>query len=427
MKRRALARLERLRAEAERSPHNAVFAPNGRAPLGGRRLGLISASMPALSLLENLAESGRPVGLLKLGISHPLPRERVLGFLREHDEVLVVEETDRVLEREVKAVAWDASSAGTLGACHIHARRDPEDLMGELGPRRTAALLAQTWPAHFAPPVGAAPSAALQAALPPRIPQLCPGCGHRSAFHAIRKALPPEAITVGDIGCHSLGFFPPYEIGQVLLCMGHSTATGAGLSLGNSERPVLALMGDSTFFHAGMPGVVEAALHDHDLTLVLLDNGTTAMTGHQPNPGSRQRARRVPLEQALQGLGVRWLRTVDTYAQPKLTEAVSEALEHRGFSVVIARHPCMLQFVTQKRRQGAWRAHPVVIDAQRCEALRECVARFGCPSFVRGTGAAGDPAVGVHADLCIGDGSCLQTCPLQAIERPGRGAEGEGR
>lgn len=415
MKRRALERLEALRAEAEGSALNRVLQPCGPPPQAGPRRGLVASGLVARSLEENLAQAGVPLDLLELGFAQPLPRRRVLQFLREHDEVLLVEETDRVLEEAVKALAWDAQQAGDLAGCRLLARREPEELIGELGPARTQDLLARTWPDLFAP-------RRLAPALeppPPRLPQLCPGCGHRSAFFAVRQALPPGAITVGDIGCHSLGFFPPYEMGEVLLCMGHSPGTGAGLALGNSERKVLAFLGDSTFYHAGMPGVLEAATQDHDLTLVLLDNGTTAMTGHQPNPGSKETPGRQPLPQVLTGLGVRFLREVDTYAQAKLAEALREAMDHVGFAVVIARHPCMLQFASGRRREGKALPPPVRIDPELCDQRATCVAEFGCPSFVReGEPGAPPSAVSVHPDLCIGDGSCLPTCPVHAIGRP---------
>ena len=407
MKKRALERLEAVREQAETTACNAVLAPNGAKPVGGKRLGIVAAALPAMAALEVLAETGQPVEILKLGLSYPLPLKKIAAFLAAHDEVLILEELDRVMETEIKALAFD------LGAkVALRARTSPEQLMGEFGPARVQALLAQTWPGAFT--ARPAPS---QASLDtvPRAPQMCPGCGHRSAFHAIKAALAKDAITVADIGCHTLGYQAPYEMGQALLSMGHGVSTASGLSLGNPSRKVVAFIGDSTLLHAGLPGIVDAAAHDHDLVLVVMDNGTTAMTGHQPRFGSGEDGPKVPFKPMLEALGVKFVRECDAYAQPQLIALMKEAMEHKGFAVVIARHPCMLKLTRDaKRKNPAYKPRPVAIDQARCDRHLTCVAEFGCPSFVRGA----DGKITVHDDLCIGDGSCQQTCPVSAIVRP---------
>lgn len=413
MKRRALERLEKVREAAEAAACNAVLSPNGSKPVGGKRLGIVGSALPAMAALEVLHDGGQGVDVLKLGLSYPLPARKVAEFLAAHDEVLVLEELDRVMELEIKALAWDAGAKVVL-----RARTDREELMGELGPRRVRDLLARTWPEAFAP--GPAPIAAAQETVA-RLPQMCPGCGHRSAFHAVKAALEKDAITVADIGCHTLGFQAPYEMGQVLLCMGHGVSTASGLSLENKSRKVLTFVGDSTLMHAGLPGILDAAAHDRDVVLVVLDNATTAMTGHQPRLGSGEEGPKVALKALLEALGVRFLRECDAYAQAQLTARVKEALAHPGFAVVIARHPCMLKLTRdQKRKNPAYKTRPVAIDQGNCDQRHTCVAEFGCPSFVR----AADGSVTVHPDLCIGDGSCLQTCPVQAIVRPPQKAGG---
>ncbi len=288
-------------------------------------------------------------------------------------------------------------------------------MMGEMTPERARAALAVPWPALFP-----APEKRSFAAPAPREPQMCPGCGHRSAFHAVKKALPPGAITVGDIGCHSLGFLPPYNMGEVLFSMGHSVSTASGLALNNSSRKVVAFVGDSTFFHAGMPGLVNAAWRDSDITLVLLDNGTTAMTGHQPRPGNGEIGERLALFEILEKLGVKFIRECDAYDQPKLAAHLKEAMEHKGFSAIIARHPCMLKFMRERRRASpGLKVQQVNVAQGSCARHYVCAAEFACPSFIRHA----DGSVTVNKELCIGDGSCMQTCPSQAIGRK-KAAEG---
>ncbi len=401
LKEKALRKQEEFGLLMEASEMNAVL----KAASGPARLGIVSAGLPALCAAEAVAAAGAPVDVLKLGCTWPLPADKLCGFLSAHREVFILEDLDRVLETEVKALAFDRGLK-----CRIHSRKERSDLMGEMTPQRAAAMLASAWPDHFrapAPrPAGEAPAA--------RLPQLCPGCGHRSAFHAVKRALPPGAITVADIGCHSMGFMPPYEMGTVLLSMGHSVSTGAGLALGNSSRKVVSFLGDSTFFHAAMPGIVNAVVQDSDLTLVLLENGTTAMTGHQPRAGTGEVGDRIPLIPLLQAMGVKFLRDVDAYRQAELSAALKEAMAHKGFAVVIARHPCILKFMREaKRKNPALKTGRVAVDQSKCERHYTCVAEFACPSFVR----HGDGSVTVHPELCIGDGSCTQTCPAAALSR----------
>jgi pyruvate/2-oxoacid:ferredoxin oxidoreductase beta subunit len=201
---------------------------------------------------------------------------------------------------------------------------------------------------------------------PHRPPQMCPGCGHRSAFHAVKQALAPTDITVADIGCHTLGFLPPYEMGQLLMCMGASTAMASGLRLFNTSRKVIAFMGDSTFFHAALPGIVNAIFNRHPITLILMENGTTAMTGHQDHAASGKNFNevtdKIPVRQVLEGLGVKHIFDVDTYQQAKLIELVVEATSIDAFSVVIARHPCMLKFAREQSANPGFQQKQVTLD-----------------------------------------------------------------
>ena len=409
LKKRALEKLGAWAEYSDKSPLNAQYP----APEGPKKLGAIASGLPALCLLEAVRNAGAPVDLLKLGLTYPLPEKLVANFLAAHEEVFVLEELDRVMETEIKALAYDKGLS-----CKLLSRRGNTGLMGEMIPERARAALDDAWPGLLPAPVKTAPR------LPaPRLPQMCPGCGHRSAFHAVKKALPPGAITVGDIGCHSLGFLPPYNMGQVLFSMGHSVSTAAGLALNNQSRKVVAFVGDSTFFHAGLPGLVNAAARDSDITLVLLDNGTTAMTGHQPRPGNGEIGERLSLNELLEKLGVKFLRECDAYAQARLTDFVKEAIAHKGFAVVIARHPCMLKFMKEKRHANpAFKTQHVAVAQGSCARHYVCAAEFACPSFIRHP----DGSVTVNKDLCIGDGSCKQTCPSQAIgaEKTGGGKDG---
>jgi indolepyruvate ferredoxin oxidoreductase alpha subunit len=287
--------------------------------------------------------------------------------------------------------------------------------MGEYTPDKVYDALSKTWPDLL--PVKEKPTGKSQK-VPERPAQMCPGCGHRSAFHAIKKALSGTDITVADIGCHTLGFLPPYELGQLLMCMGASTAIGSGLALFNTTRKVVVFMGDSTFFHAGLPGLINAVFNRHNVTMIVMENGTTAMTGHQDHAASgrnfNEATNKIPIRNVLDGLGVDAIFEIDTYQQERLTGLVKQAVATDGFSVVIARHPCMLKFTREARKKPGYQLRQVDIDQGICERMHTCVAQFGCPTFSRRE----DGRIEINTDLCIGDGSCIQTCPTQAITTP---------
>ena len=402
LKRRALKRLSDVEAlECTASLNREVDNKNAER-------GIITAGMPFLSVMDVLSDVSDKPDILKLGMIYPLPRSLIRHFLKTHSEIRIIEELDDILEKDIKSLAFDEALP-----VRIVGKMDSEDWVGEYTPDKVHAILSGTWPGlvRTASAIGDTD----QVAVPRRPPQLCPGCGHRSAFHAIKKALKDTDITVADIGCHTLGFLPPYQVGQLLMCMGASCGIGAGLSLFNSERKVVAFLGDSTFYHAGLPGIINAVFNHHPFTLILMENGTTAMTGHQDHAGSGRNFNevtdKIPVRKLLEGLGVKHIFEADTYRQSVLTELVQKALEIPEFSVVIARHPCMLKFMREKRKTPGFVAKKVHIDPDTCQRIHECVERFGCPSFVRSP----DGRVDINPDLCIGDGSCRQTCPVSAI------------
>jgi indolepyruvate ferredoxin oxidoreductase, alpha subunit len=314
--------------------------------------GIISAGMPALAIREILEQSGQKPDLLKLGMTYPIPEKLILDFLNSHEEVLIIEELDRIIEREIKVLAWEQGISSK-----IYSKEDPF-IVGEIGLSESLTILSQTWPDIFQNTEPEKDEDSLS--LPVRSAQLCPGCGHRSALYAIKQALTEEAaqFTVAGIGCHLMSAYKPYELGKVLLCMGHSPSTATGLSLFNPKHKVVAFLGDSTFFHTGMPAIVNAATYNHNITVIIMDNFITAMTGHQSNAGSGgittvfgKIAPKISIMKVLESLNIGFLRNIEAYSQQKLTEAVRESLEYKGFAVIIAKHPCMLNFTRQKRKQ----------------------------------------------------------------------------
>jgi indolepyruvate ferredoxin oxidoreductase alpha subunit len=411
-KARALNNLEILEKESEESVSNEVLAPNGTRPIKGKRLGLISASLPSMSLLENLELSNQPIDLLKLGFSYPMPKRKVAEFLKAHDEIYIVEELDRVMESEIKMLAFDEGIS-----CRIHCK-PTEKMIGELGSVDTWNLLSDAWPDVFAAPQNdSVDEKAIK-----RLPTFCPGCGHRAAFFSVDKVLKEQdnlPITVADIGCHTMGAFEPYKIGEILLSMGHSNGTAAGLSIGNTKRKVISFIGDSTFFHAGLPAIIDAVLYDHNFTLVVMENGTTAMTGQQPHPGSGEVGEKISIDKVLEAFGVKHVARVSAYAHDKLVAALEEAVKIEGFSVVIASHPCMLKFGRELKKKG--KDFPMVMSVEEGGSLEDSIGigHFDCPSFNRQS----DGSYTINHNLCIGDGSCRPASVENKLVLKKRGGE----
>jgi len=407
MKEKALRQLEEIEQWVdERNMHTTID--------NGSRRGIITSGLPYLALFEVLQDCKQPPDILKLAMVYPMPQKAIATFLRSHDEVKILEELDDELERSIKALAYDLQLP-----TKITGKNGIADWIGEYTPEKVHQMLHTTWPDLLEPPEPLQEGREVNEAwkVPARPAQMCPGCGHRSAFHAIQQALKDDDISVADIGCHTLGFQEPYNLGEVLLCMGASTAVGSGLSLFNSSRRVVAFLGDSTLFHAGLPGIINALFNNHNLTLVLMENGTTAMTGHQDHPASGKNfnevSQAIPVRQLLEGLGVQSIQETDTYKQQELRKVMRQAVNEEHFSVVIARHPCMLLFAKKQRKSKGSNPFHVNIDQNTCDRIKTCIEQFACPSFIRNE----DGSITVNNELCIGDGSCIQTCPSKAIIR----------
>lgn len=402
MKERALRQLSTIETWVEqRKLHTLVDNTSRR--------GIITSGLVYLSVLEVLQDASSKPDVLKLAMVYPVPKRTIVEFLKSHDDVKVLEELDDELERSIKAIAYDQQIA-----TRITGKNDINDWIGEYTPDKVRGIIHNTWPDT----VTDSPSLPQPLEeIPLRPPQMCPGCGHRSAFHAIGKVLTEDDITVADIGCHTLGYHEPYNLGELLISMGASTAIGSGLALFNDSRRVVAFIGDSTFFHAGLPGIVNALFNKHNLTLIVMENGTTAMTGHQDHPATGRNfnntSEAIPIRKVLEGLGIQSIFETDTYNQAELGSFVKTAINKEGFKVIIAKHPCMLLFAKKQRKTKGFNPHRVQIDQAKCHNIHECIQEFGCPSFVRNS----DGTISVNNELCIGDGSCIQTCPTKAIIR----------
>jgi indolepyruvate ferredoxin oxidoreductase alpha subunit len=252
--------------------------------------------------------------------------------------------------------------------------------------------------------------------IPDRPPVLCPGCPHRHAYYSVKKALKgkfDDAIFATDIGCYTLGIQPPLNAADFLLCMGSSVDASSGFSQA-TDQTIMAFIGDSTFFHCGIHGIINAVYNGHRFVCTIMDNRTTAMTGHQPNPGMGMDGMgnpspEVSIEKLVKACGVEFVRKVDPNVLPTTTQAYEEALAHKGVAVIIAVRPCALLEVRERKRQGSFRTY--WIDQEKCKKCSKCMTDLGCPAIFKDD----EGNVTINKDHCLGCGYCVQVCPFDAI------------
>lgn len=343
--------------------------------------------------------------ILRIGFSHPLPEQTIKSFLKDCDKVLIVEEGEPYLEESVKAFAQEA---GII----IPIKGKSADLFSRLS-EYDPAMVRENVAKFFDIPY--TPSEKLDLSdipeIPNRLPNLCSGCSHRATFYEIQKAAKDmDVICPTDIGCYTLGFMPPLNSGDFVICMGSSVSTSCGFGQATDQK-VVSFIGDSTFFHSGLTGLVNAVFNNHNFTLVILENDTTAMTGHQPHPGVDMERfgiagnGRVDIETIVRAIGVQHLSIIKPFKVKKSIEIIKEALEFKGVSVIISREPCALYAQGQKMLKP--RAFKV---SDRCVDHKECITGIACQSFYIEEGR-----VKINADTCVGCALCAQICPENAI------------
>ncbi|QGP91531.1 hypothetical protein MGLY_08660 [Neomoorella glycerini] len=437
----------KLAAYAETTPLN-------RVEWADRRAGVITAGISYQYVKEALPG----VSILKLGLTYPFPEKLIRDFVRAVETCYVVEELEPFLEDQIRALGLPVTGkelvprvdelsslivARTVGA--RVAAVAPElvcpDLAAVALPAMTAAGNPAAGSTVLAPGEAegvreqgtataaageevaaasgqggaAAPAATLTgfpaaADLPGRPPLMCPGCPHRGVFYVLKKL---GLVVAGDIGCYTLGATPPLQAMDTCICMGASLGVAMGLEKARGPefaRRVVAVIGDSTFLHSGMTGLLDMVYNGSNGTLIILDNGTTAMTGHQDHPGTGYTAAQRPapkadLKQIARALGVQRVQVVDSYDLEAVEKAIREETAAAGPSVIIARRPCAL---LNKEKEAVY-----IVDKGNCLGCRYCL-ELGCPALsFKEQQAVIDPV------QCNGCGLCTQICPGEAIRKAG--------
>ncbi len=378
-------RLEKLRKFTEETPLNYVED-------NGSNIGIICGGISYQYAKEILPD----LDYLKLGFSYPLPMKKIAEFVKSHDMVLVVEELEPFYEEQIRAAGIEVEGKKYFG------------VRGELSPGRVAAgfkeagLLDEVHAAMIPPEVD----------MFPRPPVLCPGCPHRGAFMALKKL--GVAVT-GDIGCYTLGVMKPLNALDTCICMGASIGNAIGMEkVKGSKKGTVAVIGDSTFLHSGVTGLMDAVYNNSNVTIIILDNRATAMTGGQQHPATGKTlmgddAGEVDIPTLCKAMGVKNFRSVDPYDYDQVLDVIKEELDKPGPSVIHTNRPCVLM---PKRIMN----EPYTVDLELCNACSACF-RISCPAIgaAKETNKHGYPKAVIDPTLCTGCTLCAQICPVEAI------------
>ena len=365
-------------------------APINRWETGAASFGVITAGTCYPYLREVLPNAS----VLKLGASWPLPEGLLRRYCESVERVFVVEELEPVIERELKALG-----------CKVEGKKFfPR--VGEFSPEILRAGFEQAGVLAPRPqPAGWTPQPVV------RPPVLCAGCPHTSSFMAVRAS---GARVAGDIGCYTLACLDPLRGLDTTVAMGSSIGNAIGMAKAGDTKPVLATIGDSTFLHAGIPALIDAVYNSANITVLLLDNHITAMTGGQDHPGTGKTLRgedapKVDYEALVRAIGVKWVRTVDSYDLAAVYQTLREAIAYRGVSMVISNRPCVLDPLKIK-------GPALEIVNEQCNACQSCM-NLGCPALTWGEDTfEGRHKVKIDASLCIGCTLCAQVCTVDCIQ-----------
>lgn len=388
-----------------------VFSGYKRNLLNGdkniSKKGIATGGISYTYVMESLAsnEEYKNFSVFKVATPYPFPEKLAVGFLTGLDEVLCIEELDPVIEKELVYICGkynlDVKIRGKLTHDIQVAGENSIDsvsqAIGSFASVNLSNTIEETKSQEVDPSI-----------LPVRPPVLCAGCPHRASFYAVKQAMKGQkTIFCGDIGCYTMGNAMPLDMCDTCLCMGAGLGIAQGVGHVEADTKCFAFVGDSTFFASAITGVINAVYNGADMTLVVLDNSTTAMTGHQPHPGTGRTAmgdvvEKISIENVLKGIGLQFVKTVDPLDYQLSVATVKEASELRGVKAIIFKSPCVvLNKPTNK----------LVIDSKICTGCKKCIRELGCPALIPDINGK----VKIDPSLCTGCLLCSQICPFEAM------------
>ncbi len=406
-----LGQIDIARELSEKSPLNFTE--------GKGDLGIITCGVSYNYVVEALSSMEIKAEVLKLGITHPVPEKMITDFLGRHKQVLIVEELEPFLETHARRLAQLSKitvdilgkEQGIFSRTYEYSPRIVMNALKEITTRNTPI----NWE-EIDKKVQKLPE------MPPRPPLLCAGCPHRATYYAIKAATRGKAIYPTDIGCYTLSIAPPLETADILFDMGSSITTACGLAE-VTDQDIVATIGDSTFFASGLPGITNAVYNQHRICVVVLDNRTTAMTGHQPHPGTgltgmQKEVPPLDIEEVCKGLGVKYVKTVEPFESmaglvAEVREMVKWAKENHSPAVLVSKEACALLTAADRRRAGEF-PPKYYVDSEVCNACKRCLNRLSCPAMYLDPETEQAVIDETQCNLC---GTCVSVCPQGAIKQ----------
>jgi len=404
-----MKKMEIAKELSEKSEFNRVIKFDGIKT--GKNVGIVASGISISYAEEIIRELGVETELLAIGFTNPLPEKLCKDFIRKFDELVIVEELSPFVETQFLRMAHEISSGARIwgkGTGHF-----PK--VGQYRLEAVSEPLASIFGMDNPMPRQKGPSIELVS----RALTNCPGCPHRNTYYAIKQVAPEDAIFANDQGCYLLGGLEPYKMSHAQYSMGASVGLACGFHQATS-KPAIAFIGDSTFYHNGMSPLANAVHHNYGITVVVMDNGATAMSGFQMHPGNDRDAMcreaiPIQIEDVARGLGATFVEVVNPNEIEKTKEVLKQAIVHNGVSVVVSKALCRLMDTREKRRKGI-DIPAYEVDQQECNQCRICIDVYACPAFY-------EMADKIYIDevQCTGCGICQGICPVGAIMRKGAG------
>ncbi len=416
---------EKLKMVEKIAKEKALFKEERSSGGPYEKVGVMSSSVALNYVLDFLKyhELRGRINLLKLGLTNPFPEGIVSDFIKDLESVIVVEEGEPFIERHLIGVAKDHNpKLKILGKLSHNLPRTGELNFSAVDEALSSFLGLKS--NRLPPQEKLSVMEASSKMLTPRTLTMCSGCPHRASYYAAKKATRTVSkaryIAMGDIGCYTLGMYPPLKFMQNVFCMGGSIGIANGIAKTGISDPVIATIGDSTFYHAGIPALINATFNKANIKVMVLDNYVTGMTGYQPHPGSGLTAtgkptKKINIEDICRACGIDFVRIVDPYDQKSSVAAMEDALKFNGPAVVIFRRICAQEFLRIARHKGE-RIIPCLVVEAKCTGCRTCVAAFGCPAMGFDTKKKKSY---INSIDCTGCKVCISICPQGAIKQLG--------
>lgn len=399
-------KISRINNETNKSKFNndTTFSEN-------KKYGVISSGSAFNYAFDVIKYNNLDMDILKIGFSYPFPDKKVFEFIRDLDEIFIVEEVDPIMEKEVLAIIGrenlDITVHGKLDGTFPECYEFNSDIVSE-GFDKVLNFFNKE-DISFSSSL-----TTLSKNIPSRAPVLCAGCPHRAMYYGINIAIEElglktsDVIFASDIGCYTLGINPPYNAADYLLSMGSSVGDGCGFSV-STDQKVASFIGDSTFFHSGISPLINAVHNKHNFVLTVLDNRITAMTGGQPNPGipvdgMGDEAPEISIRKLAVACGVDYVRVINPFNLDQVVKTYKEAFERDDTAVIISKAPCTLI-------KGLTKKPPVKLIESNCNSCDKCVNELACPAISKLDGK-----IEIDKSSCDGCGVCIQVCKYGALE-----------